>query len=224
MDPGEKNPYNNHNQKTKMKKLAILFAMTVVSLGTALAQGTIDFHNPNTFPVTVRDAAGNVTTIGTAASPLAPSSVRVGLFIGAPGATFAQMTMVGMVTNSPSGGALFAGTFNGGTTFAVPGQAANTSVSFAFAAWSISTGALTYQDAYNPAVNIGLVGYASQNPVIGSPYTLRGGAVLPDPTFGTPTAAQPWLVNGLQLQPVPEPSTIALGLLGAAALLLRRRK
>ena len=69
-----------------MKKLATLFAMTVVSLGTALAQGTIDFHNPNSFPVTVKDAAGTVTTIGAAGSPLGVSSVRVGLFIGAPGA------------------------------------------------------------------------------------------------------------------------------------------
>ncbi len=206
-----------------MKKLATLFAMSIVGLGTALAQGTIDFHNPNTFPVTVRDAAGNVTTIGTAASPLGPASVRVGLFVGASGAGFSAMTMVGMVTNSPAGTPLFVGTFNGGTSFAVPGRLNGDQVSFAFAAWSISTGALTYTDALNPAINLGN-GYVSPTPVIGNGYTLKGGATLPDPTWGTPTALQPWLVNGLELRPVPEPSTIVLGLLGAAALLLRRRK
>lgn len=202
-----------------MKKLATLFGMMVVGLGTALSQGTIDFHNPNTFPVTVRDGAGNVTTIGSAGSPLGPSSVRVGLFIGANGAPFSSMTMVGLATNSPASTPLFVGTFNGGTSFAVPGRNNGDQVSFAFAAWSISTGALTYQDAL-----IAPTGYVSFTPVVGNGYTLKGGATLPDPTWGTPTLAQPWLVNGLQLQAVPEPSTIALGLLGAAALLIRRRK
>jgi len=207
-----------------MKKLATLFAMSIVGLGTALAQGTIDFHNPNTFPVTVQDAAGNVTTIGTAASPLGPSSVRVGLFIGAVGAPFSAMSFVTMVTNSPAGTPLFVGTFNGGTSYQVPGHPTGESVSFAFAAWSISTGALTYD-----AAKIATQGYVSFNPVVGNstvtnPYVLKGGATLPDATWGNPTATQPWLVNGLQLQPVPEPSTIVLGLLGAGALLLRRRK
>jgi len=202
-----------------MKKLATLFGMMAVGLGTALSQGTIDFHNPNSFPVTVRDAAGNVTTIGSAGSPLGTSSVRVGLFIGANGAPFSSMTMVGMATNSPASTPLFVGTFNGGTSFAVPGRNNGDQVSFAFAAWSISTGALTYQDAL-----ISTTGYVSFTPVVGNGYTLKGGATLPDPTWGTPTGAQPWLVNGLQLQAVPEPSAIALGLLGAAALLIRRRK
>jgi len=217
--PERKQTLRTHNQTTKMKKLATLFVMMVVGLGNALAQGTIDFHNPNTFPVTVIDSAGTVTTIGTAASPLGPSSVRVGLFIGANGAPFSAMTLVAVVTNSPSGGALFAGTFNGGTSFIVPGHLQNETVSFAFAAWSISTGALTYD-----AAKLAPTGYFSPTPVVGNGYTLQGGAVLPPPTWGTPTALQPWLVNGLRLQPVPEPSTIVLGLLGAGALLLRRRK
>ena len=80
-----------------MKKLATLFAMVVVNLGTALAQGTIDFHNPNTFPLRVADAAGNVTTVGSAGSVLGPASVRVGLFIGT-GSTLGSLTMVSMTT------------------------------------------------------------------------------------------------------------------------------
>jgi hypothetical protein len=45
----------------------------------------------------------------------------------------------------------------------------------------------------------------------------------PDPTGANPPAIPPNLV-GLQSFAIPEPSTIALGVLGAAALLLRRRK
>ena len=202
-----------------MKKLATLFAMTAVGLGTAVAQGTIDFHNPNNFPVTVRDAANNVTTMGSATSPLGPGTVRVGLFVGNNGATFSQMTMVGMTTNSSSSLALFVGTFNGGVPYSVTGRNQGDVVSFAFAAWSISTGALTYQAALGAPT-----GYVSHTPVVGNGYTLSGGAGTPPLTWGTPTTASPWLVNGLELQPVPEPSTIVLGLLGAGALLLRRRK
>jgi hypothetical protein len=196
-----------------MKKLATLFAMVVVNLGTALAQGTIDFHNPNTFPLRVADAGGTVTTVGAAGSPLGPASVRVGLFIGT-GSTIGTLTMVGMTTNSSSTLPLFVGTFNGGNPYTIAGHPQNEVVNFAFAAWSISSGALTYADAIASGI-----GYAG-NSTIGVGYTLAGGATTPALTFGN-GAAQ---VQGFQLNPVPEPSTIALGLLGAAALFLRRRK
>ena len=195
-----------------MKKLATLFAM-VVGLGTALAQGTIDFHNPNTFPLKVADAAGNVTTVGAAGSPLGPGSIRVGLFIGT-GSTLGSLTMVGLATNSSSTLPLFVGTFNGGNPYSIANHPQNEVVNFAFAAWSIASGAFTYADAIASGI-----GYAG-NSTIGVGYTLAGGGTTPALTFGN-GAAQ---VQGFQLNPVPEPSTIALGLLGAAALFLRRRK
>jgi len=205
-----------------MKKLATLFAMMAVGLGTAWAQGQIDFHNPGGatgFPLQVRDASGNVTTLGAPGSPLAQGSVRVGLFIGPNGSTsLSQLTQITFITNSTLAISSFYGTFNGGTSFPVPGFAPNTSVSFAFAAWSISTGALTY----NAALNAGQ-GYAGVS-TIGQGYTLGGFGTppsIPGPTFGT-GAGQ---VQAFTLTPVvvPEPSTIALGILGVAALLLRRR-
>ena len=202
-----------------MKKLATLFAMTVVGLGTAWAQGTIDFHNPNTFPLRVTDSAGNVTTVGSAGSPLGPASVRVGLFTGPNGTTtIGQMTMVGMVTNSASSVPLFVGTFNGGNPYTITPSTPNAQIAFAFAAWSISTGALTYD-----AAKLASTGYATDTPSFGQNYTLGGFGSppsLPGATFGS-GAGQ---INGLMLTPVPEPSTLALGLLGAAALLMRRRK
>jgi hypothetical protein len=201
-----------------MKKLATLFAMTAVGLGSAWAQGTIDFHNPNTFPLRVTDAAGNITTVGSGGSPLGPASVRVGLFTGPNGtANISGMTMVGMVTNSASTVPLFIGTFNGGNPYTITPSTPNSQIAFAFAAWSISTGALTYD-----AAKVASTGYTGES-AIAQGYTLGGFGSppsLPGATFGT-GAGQ---VNGLTLTPVPEPSTLALGLLGAAALLIRRRK
>lgn len=202
-----------------MKKLATLFAMMAVGLGHAWAQGTIDFHNPNTFPLKVQDAAGNITTVGATGSPLGPSSVRVGLFVGPNNATdISQMSMVGLTTNSSSTVALFVGTFNGGNPYTITPSTPNAQVSFAFAAWSITTGALTYD-----AAKLATTGYIGQS-AIGQNYTLGGFGTppsLPGATFGA-GAGQ---LSGFQLNPVPvpEPSTIVLGLLGAAALLFRRR-
>jgi hypothetical protein len=202
-----------------MKKLATLFAMTAFGLGSAWAQGTIDFHNPNTFPLRVQDAGGVTTTVGSGGSPLGPASVRVGLWVGPNGSTaLTQMSFVAMVTNSASTVPLFVGTFNGGNPYTITPSTPNAQVAFAYAAWSISTGALTYDAAL-----IASTGYATSAPSFGQSYTLGGFGSppsLPGATFGS-GAGQ---VNGLLLTPVPEPSTLALALLGAAALLIRRRK
>src|ERR1051325_1570606 len=110
-----------------MKKLATLFAMVAVSFGNAWAQGQIDFHNPGGatgYPMQVRDASGNVTTVGAPGSPLAQGSVRVVLFVGPNGSTaLSQLTPIATITNSSLNVSAFFGTFNGGTSFPVPGFA-----------------------------------------------------------------------------------------------------
>jgi hypothetical protein len=131
------------------------------------------------------------------------------------------MTMVGLTTNASSTLPLFIGTINGGIPFAVAGHPQNEIVSFAFAAWSISTGAMTYQEAINAAT--GGVGVSA----IGQGYQLSGGGTPPSATFGNPTAAEPWLINGFTvvINTVPEPSTVVLGITGAMlAGTLRHRK
>ena len=202
-----------------MRALATVILAVLDVPVNALAQGTIDFHNPNTFPLKVLDMRdGSVTTLGAPGSPLGPGSMRVGLFIGT-GTSFASLTMVGMTTNSSSTLPLFVGTFNGGNPFTIAGHPQNEVGSFGFAAWSISTGALTYQAALTATS-----GYVSDS-VIGQGYVLAGGATTPAPTFGNPTAAQPWLINRGITFTVPEPSAISLGIAGTTVLcLLRRRK
>ena len=207
-----------------MKALATLILAVVAVPVSALAQGTIDFHNPNTVPmryVDLRD--GTDIIIGTPGSTYGPASMRVGLFIGPNGATdFSQLAMAGMTTNSASTVPLFIGTFNGGNPYTVTPSTPNAQVSFAFAAWSISTGALTYQEALLSTV--GIVGHTA----ISQGYTLGGFGTppsLPPPTFGVPTVAQPWLLNSFNIVAIPEPSTLVLGIAGATALwIFRRRK
>jgi len=196
---------------------ASIAAIVALSVG-AQAQGTIDFHNPNTFPLKVVDMRdGSVTTLGAPGSPLGPGSIRVGLFIGT-GTSFASLTMVGMTTNSSSTLPLFVGTFNGGNPYAIAGHPQFEIVNFAFAAWSISSGAMTYADAI--ASGTGSAG----NSTIGVGYTLAGSAIPPAATFGTPTTAQPWLIPGFTIQYIPEPATLVLGLAGATALMMLRRR
>jgi hypothetical protein len=204
-----------------MKGLAALLPAIVAVSASALAQGTIDFHNPNTVPLRFADLRdGTSGIVGAPGSPYGPASMRVGLFIGPPGATsFSQMAMAGLTTNSASTIPIFIGTFNGGNPFTVAGHPQNEVVSFAFAAWSISTGALTYQEALASAV--GIFGQTT----ISQGYTLSGGVTPPALTFGTPTAAAPWLINNFTIVAIPEPATIVLGLAGTAALwMFRSRK
>jgi len=204
-----------------MKTLRALVAFLLAVSGNALAQGTIDFHNPNTVPLKFADLRdGTSGIVGAPGSVYGPASMRVGLFIGPPGATsFSQMTMVGLTTNSSSTLPLFVGTFNGGNPYTIAGHPHSEVVSFAFAAWSISTGALTYQQALNSAVGI------AGNTTISQFYTLSGGGTPPALTFGTPSAAAPWLINDFTIVAIPEPATLVLGLAGAIGLwLLPRRR
>jgi hypothetical protein len=204
-----------------MKRLPPLIVGILALSVSALAQGTIDFHNPNTVALRYVDPSnGTDIIIGTPGNPFGPASMRVGLFIGAGGATsISQMVMVGLTTNSTSTLALFIGTFNGGNPFTVAGHPQNEVVSFAFAAWSISTGAITYYDALQSTT--GIVGATA----VGRGYPLGGGANPPQPTFGNPTAAQPWLIDDFTIFAIPEPATIVLLIPGAMVLwILRQRR
>ena len=80
-------------------------------------------------------------------------------------------------------------------------------------AWDSSTGMTTYATAL-AAWSAGLIHGGYSNPVT----IATGGAGTPPSAPAGLAGLQPWAVT------VPEPSTIALGVLGVAGLLLRRRK
>lgn len=101
------------------------------------------------------------------------------------------------------------GYFSGGVVN-VPGIAPGATGTFQVRAWNSAAGASYSAAAANPS---GIVGESNV-------FTVQtGGAGQPPGPPASLTGLQ-----GFEVVPVPEPTTIALGLIGAAALFLRRRK
>lgn len=182
-----------------MKKL-ILAAAAMLVTGSMYGQGTVTFSTPSGVSVYLGSVASGVKVASTA-------GVVAGLYAGATGGS---LSLVGATANV---GVPVAGFVSGGTrtiTGIAPGGAADV----AMRAWSKAAGA-TYEAAL-----------ATGNPA----YLAGTSPTLSLAATGNPSAIPPGAavsLAGLQsfaVTPVPEPSTIALGVLGGAALLLRRRK
>lgn len=179
-----------------MKKLAIALCLTA-SVLTAMAQGTINFNNR----VTVAGINAPVTYNG--AGVLGPDYVGQ-LFVDNGGSYEAVGTPKAFQEN-----ALLAGYVNGGNTI-VPFVAPGADASVILRAWNAAAGSdwATASGAGN------LISGES------APITITlGGAGAPPSLPANLTG-----LAGFQLVAVPEPSTIALGVIGLAALALRRRK
>jgi hypothetical protein len=199
-----------------MKKLAILTLVATLGGLSALAQGTIQFQNSSSFPVKIATGtdAGSLAsafTIGStqaAALGAGPGQVNINMFVALASAP-STFFLAGSTTNSGSTSALFLGTFHGGSPYSIPA--------------SIDGGAFTQGtviDYYFTATTAtGAVGTSS----IGTGYALSGGASSPGATFGS-GAGQIGAGGFTLVSSVPEPSIMALSGLGAAALLLYRRK
>jgi hypothetical protein len=179
-----------------MKKLAIALCLTA-SVLTAMAQGTINFNNR----VTVAGINAPVTFAGSGL--LGPDYVGQ-LFV----MNGASYEAVGTPTAFQSN-ALLAGYVNGGNTvvpFVAPGSDATVILRAWNAAagsdWATASGAGNLISGESTAITI-TTGGAGAPPSL--PANLTG-------------------LAGFELVAVPEPSTIALGVIGLAALALRRRK
>jgi hypothetical protein len=197
-----------------MKKLLLLAVLLVAGYGV-MAQGTVNFSN---------GAAGvnaPVTDVdGT--TKLAGAGFTAALYAGPSGTVWSSLTLVTPTSAFATGAS--AGFFFGGT-HTVPGVAGGSPAAYQVRVWSanFATWDLAYAAfvAGNPAAKVGV-----------SSSTAWNGTGLPSTVGTTPNLASgiatPPNLLGLQAfklyRAVPEPSTIALGLLGAAALLLRRRK
>jgi hypothetical protein len=177
-----------------MKKLLFISALLAAAVG-AQAQGTVLFNNHNT----TAGVDQPVFDVG-GATKVSDPNIVVALFLGD--------TQEGATAAFRSTPAAAAGYWTSADpTRIIDGSAGGSTVTLTVRAWDSSKGA-----TYAAAVAAG--GKYGQS----DPFTITlGGANQPP---GPPAD----MVNFKSFNLVPEPSTIALGALGAAALLLRRRK
>jgi len=197
-----------------MKKLLLLATLLGVT-ASAFAQGTIRFANTGSpagfdFRLFTNNASLSASNLMSGAG-----RYRIGLY-GSTDSTAAEgsLTLIASVLNSPA-----AGIFSGGDPYILPnGYAASTPFRFQLRAWSVAGGA-----SYEEAVTAGLLD--PLNVALGKSglglVTLGGGTVQQAALFGTNPGQ---LSSGFEIKPVPEPSSIALGLLGLGAIAMFRRK
>jgi hypothetical protein len=198
-----------------MKKILLTTALGLIA-ASGFAQGTFTFANTATTLVTTNTSQGTgaansamasrVTLwySSAASSPVAPSVGNNWDFTG-----WSQTTL----TTPDAVGTPQAGRFSGGgqTTDTVPG---GNSAWLFVSGWASPVGTVytTFQEALNGG---GLVGVSSiWSQVMGSP----------PPALPTVMATGAGGFTGLVLAPVPEPSTFVLAGLGAAALMIFRRR
>jgi hypothetical protein len=186
-----------------MKKYIALLGLLTLPV-ICFAQGTVQFANTSTTQLTTNNLSGSSgLTTGV-------NTYKIGLYI-APQGTIneASFTLVGLATNQTG---LGNGRFNGGNPFTIAGNNGVT-IAFQIRAWSFSSGN-TYEEAVSS-----LIGYAGKSTI--GEVTPATGVALTPALFGT----GPGQVGGFVLTPViPEPSSIALGLLGLGAIALFRRR
>ena len=195
-----------------MKKyLSIIAVAAMATYATsALAQGTLGFNNSSTTLVQQWTDANNSTLMNV---PKNGGSVQ--LFYAPGGTAYNGSSLSGLIANNPGWtlGAItpiapVAGRFNGGN-ITLTGIAAGANVSYAVIGW---VGNFASFDA-------ALAGGAMAG-VNATAFTMATGGV--DPLVPPPSLSTSF--TGLTLQPIPEPSTFALAGLGAAALLIFRRR
>jgi hypothetical protein len=140
--------------------------------------------------------------------------------------TLSGWTAVHIATNQPSGGRLYGNSEDGGNAAQIPGFAAGSTADFAVVGWSASIGTswAEAQAWWNNGAHNGssASGYFGINTSVGNDIGLANVGGPYNSIFGTVSG----LINGwgLSYYAVPEPSTFALAGLGAAAMLIFRRR
>jgi len=178
-----------------MKKL-LLVAVLTLTAAFVHAQGTVSFVNSTTTKVNYDTGTGSTAPVPTGN----PGIYTAGLFWGAQGTPQAGLAQIATTTTW----APFSGVFSGGTvSFPVAG---GTKVSLQVRAWKTAD---PLNIGYGP-VQLITLGNA------GSPPSPAASLTAPTTSGDSPFAGF--------VVPVPEPSSIALGLLGLGAVALFRRK
>jgi hypothetical protein len=179
-----------------MKKLLVTLAAVLVSV-SSFAQGSLIFNNrtqSGDAPVTRPDGTG------------AGAGITAQLYLVGAGGVLTPLTPTTTFRTTSAAAAFFVTEIN---PFVIDGILPGQPATVRMRAWETSAG------SYEAAVAASALNGQSNDvliPQLGG--TPAGGAPIPTPSL-----------NGLQgFALVPEPSTMALGVLGAAALLFRRRK
>jgi len=194
-----------------MKKLALTLCLAAFTTG-AFAQGLVNFLNSPTTLI----SAGGTSTAATA------GQYYFGLFTAPVGTTsFDAFQFSGIyATNLAS-----AGRFTGGTGVPITGWAAGESRAFYVLGWSAIYGrdamaALGYLNANLAPIEGGFAGRSAI-----APAGVAGGGPQSLPNLNIFGGTQGLTAGfNMVLIPVPEPTSFALAGLGAAALLIFRRR
>jgi len=192
-----------------MKKLITIVAGVLLVNLAAMAQGTVSLANVGA------GLNSPVRYFATGALVGAGDPVTVELLAGTTAASVAPLGTAVTTTTWLAGGYFGVG----GAEKVLPGFAAGSFPFFQLRAWNNTGGVNTYAGALA----------ANQAYVAGPVFQLVAGGGLNG--LGNPAASPPvpapalfGMPTGWTLNLVPEPSTLLLGALGAAALLFRRRK
>jgi hypothetical protein len=203
-----------------MKKL-ILTAVCAAATVSGFAQGTMSFANGNQTPVYVATALATSYAASLKATSATLSSggvIDVGLLWGTSAASV--NTLAGVVTMSTT-----AGVFNGNTVYAIPGTNPNDSDWFAVVAWDSSYGnTLAGEQECLAAGGLWGSSLSTAYGVIGGPLQFSLAATAGPGTVMFGSVATTGVFHYFALTTSPEPTTLALGGLGAAALLMFRRR
>jgi hypothetical protein len=188
-----------------MKKL-LLTGILVIATAGAFAQGVVSM---NTISASV-NARATVLGTGEPAGLNAPGTFSVGLYGGPGGTAEDSLQLIGALASfgSTAAQAGYVLTSTGGGNRTIDGVPAGSPAALQIRAWS--AGYPTYEAAF--ASNLGTV------------FVGKSAVITVSPTAPpSPPAALTGLA-GYTVAPVPEPSTIALGLLGLGAIALFRRR
>jgi hypothetical protein len=203
---------------TITKKLATMLYMSALSTGS-FAQGTVSFANGPTTLISYNWYNGYTVDAPAPLPSNAPGSFYFGLLISTSATGPFVFTGV-YATNTALSGHLGPNSY----TPPVTGWAPGATMFFEVAGWSASQGEtwksgwlVNNVPAYNSSIFFGVGNFGLSN--IGS-GTAGGGITPPLPVFGGTG------VSGFNLYPIgiPEPTGIALSSLGAASLLIFRRR
>jgi hypothetical protein len=198
-----------------MKKLLVTTAICLIGAASVMAQGRISFNNAGGTAGTPIRISGNLDgsasvilgTTSTAQFGIGPASAQIRLFAGLTSTSLAPVLIgtstpgVEFVLNTSSGIVSAQGSFQGGGNLVLPFDG-SAPVFLQFTVDSIN-------GSYRGVSSIIQVALAT------------GGAPSTAVFSATPNANQ-W--SGITMIPVPEPSSMALAGLGAASLLLFRRR